>query len=67
MNDWMDRCRKYTFVDGKTGFQINFAGMKFQDSAVTEMAERFSGGATKHHVAGLPFTSAETKLKSSLE
>ena len=43
MNDWMDRCRKYTFVDGKTGFQINFAGMKFQDSAVTEMAERFSG------------------------
>ena len=43
MNDWMERCRKYTFVDGKTGFQINFAGMKFQDSAVAEMSERFAG------------------------
>ena len=41
MNDWMERCHKYTFVDGKSGFQINFAGMKFEDSAIKEMAARF--------------------------
>ena len=41
MNDWMERCHKYTFVDGKSGFQINFAGMKFEDSAIKEMAVRF--------------------------
>ena len=41
MNDWMERCHKYTFVDGKSGFQINFAGMKFQDPAIIEMSARF--------------------------
>ena len=43
MNDWMERCHKYTFVDGSTGFQINFSGMKFQDSAITEMTSCFAG------------------------
>ena len=43
MNNWMERCHKYTFVDGTTGFQINFAGMKFEDSAIVEMTERFGG------------------------
>ncbi len=43
MNDWMERCHKYTYVDGTTGFQINFAGMKFQDNAIAEMSERFAG------------------------
>ncbi len=30
--EWIERCRKYTFVDGTSGFQINFAGMDFQES-----------------------------------
>lgn len=28
---WIERCHKYTFVDGMSGFQINFAGMNFED------------------------------------
>jgi glucose-6-phosphate isomerase len=38
---WMDRCRKYTFVDGASGFQINFAGMKFGSSDIARMSKRF--------------------------
>ncbi len=29
---WVERCHKYTFIDGESGFQINFAGMIFEES-----------------------------------
>lgn len=29
---WIERCHKYSFIDGDTGFQVNFAGMDFQES-----------------------------------
>ena len=38
---WLDRCHKYTFIDGESGFQVNFAGMNFADSDIEKMAERF--------------------------
>ncbi len=41
MENWTDRCRKYTFVDGATGFQINFAGMAFNDADIENMGKRF--------------------------
>ena len=39
--NWLERCRKYTFIDGESGFQINFAGMAFADSDIERMAGRF--------------------------
>ncbi len=42
MNDWISRCHKYTFVDGDSSFQINFAGMSFQDANIEEMTARFA-------------------------
>ena len=41
MNEWIDKCHKYTFVDGASGFQINFAGMNFNDPDIEKMAGRF--------------------------
>lgn len=38
---WSERCHKYTFIDGVSGFQVNFAGMKFEDAQITEMEKRF--------------------------
>ena len=38
---WLERCHKYTFIDGESGFQVNFAGMDFEDSDIEKMAERF--------------------------
>lgn len=40
-NDWINRCHKYTFIDGESGFQVNFAGMNFEDADIEKMAERF--------------------------
>ena len=42
MDQWIEKCHKYTFVDGASGFQINFAGMNFNDSDIEKMAERFT-------------------------
>ena len=39
---WIDRCSKYTFVDGVSGFQINFAGMKFADKDLTKLGPKFA-------------------------
>lgn len=38
---WCERCHKYTFIDGESGFQVNFAGMDFEDSDIEKMSERF--------------------------
>ena len=43
MENWTERCHKYTFVDGATGFQINFAGMAFDDADIDNMSKRFAG------------------------
>lgn len=40
-NNWLDRCRKYTFVDPESGFQVNFAGMNFEEAELAKLAERF--------------------------
>jgi len=39
---WLERCRKYTFVDGASGFQINFAGMKFEENDLSKLSGKFS-------------------------
>ena len=43
MENWTERCHKYTFVDGSSGFQINFAGMAFTDADIEAMSKRFVG------------------------
>lgn len=43
MDNWTDRCHKYTLVDGTSGFQINFAGMNFTDADIENMSKRFVG------------------------
>ncbi len=40
MENWTDRCHKYTFVDGESGFQINFAGMEFSDADIEAFAKK---------------------------
>ena len=40
MENWADRCHKYTFVDGESGFQINFAGMNFSDADIEAFAKK---------------------------
>ncbi len=39
---WFERCEKFTFVDGDSGFQINFAGMKFADNDLKKLAPKFA-------------------------
>ena len=41
--EWIDRCHKYTFIDGESGFQINFAGMNFDDKDIDSLNERYAG------------------------
>ena len=36
---WVDRCHKYTIVDGESSFQINFAGMRFEDAELQAIEE----------------------------
>ena len=36
--DWVKRSNEYTFTDGKSGFSINFAGMKFERSDINALA-----------------------------
>ena len=37
---WIERCHKYTYVDGTTGFQVNFAGMNFQEADLNAIESR---------------------------
>lgn len=39
--EWISRCHKYTFVDGVSGFQINFAGMNFSDKEIESISQKF--------------------------
>ena len=41
MENWTERCHKYTFVDGTSGFQINFAGMNFSDADIETFAKKW--------------------------
>ena len=36
--DWVKRSSEYTFTDGKSGFSINFAGMKFEKADIEALA-----------------------------
>ncbi len=38
---WIERCHKYTFIDGESAFQVNFAGMNFTDEELAAMEKRF--------------------------
>ena len=38
---WMDRCHKFSFIDGASGFTINFAGMKFEEKSLQLLEEKF--------------------------
>lgn len=38
---WIERNRKYTLTDGKSGFSIAFAGMKFSAADLDKMADKF--------------------------
>ncbi len=39
--EWIERNRKYTLTNGKSGFSIAFAGMKFSDADLDKMADKF--------------------------
>jgi len=39
---WLERNREYTRIDGETGFTLNVAGMKFEASALEQLAVKFS-------------------------
>ena len=39
---WIDRCHKYTSIDGESSFQINFAGMNFDDADLQAVEPRFA-------------------------
>ncbi len=39
--NWIERCRKYTFLDADSAFQVNFAGMNFQDGELAVLADKF--------------------------
>lgn len=39
---WAERCHKYTFADGDSGFQVNFAGMNFDENELRNLEDRFS-------------------------
>ena len=43
--DWIKRSRDYTLVDGKSGFTISFAGMKFEESDLAALAPAFARAA----------------------
>ncbi|MBO7147124.1 MAG: glucose-6-phosphate isomerase [Lentisphaeria bacterium] len=39
--NWVKRCHDYTFIDGASGFQINFAGMNFEEKDLADIKSRF--------------------------
>ena len=39
---WVERCHKYTIIDGESSFQINFAGMSFDDADLQAIEPRFT-------------------------
>ena len=47
MSQWLERSRKYTVTDPATGFSVAFAGMKFEESDLAAMADKFSRAAVE--------------------
>ena len=47
MSEWLERSRKYTVTDKATGFSVAFAGMKFEDSDLAAMADKFARAAAE--------------------
>ena len=41
-SDWTNRVKKYTIADGKSGFSVNFAGMKFSDQCLANMNDKLT-------------------------
>ncbi len=41
-NEWIDRNRKYTLIDGDSGFSIGFAGMDFTTTDLDRMTNKFN-------------------------
>ena len=41
VENWIERCRKYTLTDGASAFQVNFAGMNFSAPDMVDMEKRF--------------------------
>ena len=41
-SEWIERSAKYTLTDGKSGFSINFAGMKFDNNKLSGMNEKLT-------------------------
>lgn len=39
---WIARNHQYTIIDGESGFSINFAGMKFADSDIDGLTDKFN-------------------------
>ncbi|UDQ99042.1 glucose-6-phosphate isomerase [Lentisphaerota bacterium WC36G] len=46
-SDWTNRVNKYTITDGKSGFSINFAGMKFSEQSLENMNDKLSRAFTE--------------------
>ena len=40
--DWVKRSSDYTLTDGKSGFSINFAGMKFDEALLSTLSGAFA-------------------------
>lgn len=38
---WYEKCRAFTFVDGASSFQVNFAGMRFTEEQLAKIEPRF--------------------------
>ena len=41
MENWVERNQKYTLQDAEDNFAINFAGMKFTDAELQDLAGKF--------------------------
>ena len=45
--DWISRSRKYTLIDGKSGFTISFAGMDFSDEELDGFSGSFAAASAE--------------------
>lgn len=39
--DWIEKSHRYTLIDGKNDFALNFAGMNFENNDIEELADKF--------------------------
>ncbi|WP_176012956.1 glucose-6-phosphate isomerase [Victivallis sp. Marseille-Q1083] len=45
MNQWIERNHDYTLIDSASNFSINFAGMKFDETDLAELQDKFARAA----------------------